>query len=207
MLRRSLPVTAIMPRKFALQSAFCRNAGYNCVVESDTPVGACLNTTSGSMQNQRNSNRSVAARERSRCELMLGSTLLPAMLLNESQGGFAVLVGGVPSISANQKIKLRCQRGWFDARIVHTGEVVPTKAIAEASVFEEEEAVEGDEIMKITAADISEFTAAGQGPWFRLGIRCIRQTAPPTDQTAGLPVVGGTINPMEWIKRLLAIFA
>ena len=38
------------------------------------------------------------------------------MLLDESSGGFSVLVGGLPSISTNQRAQLRSDRGWFDCR-------------------------------------------------------------------------------------------
>ena len=200
-----------------------------------------------------------------RCELRLGSVVLPAMLLDESSGGFGVLVGGLPSISANQRAQLRNDRGWFDCRIIYAREVVPTKAVPvmevvptkavpvmevvptkavrnsaglEKELFERdgtiikkelfkgditiittdcngcEEPVEDDGATKhitadgameyITTADIKEFTAGMEGPWFQLGIRCLGRIAPPSEPATSLPVESGGVNPMQWIKSMLA---
>jgi len=81
------------------------------------------------MVEQRKSSRCPVLASRMRCELRLSSLVLPAMLLNESSGGYSVLVRGLPSVSANQKAQLRNDRGWFDCRIIYAREVEPTKAI------------------------------------------------------------------------------
>jgi hypothetical protein len=159
------------------------------------------------MRNQRKSSRCTIPASRLSCELRLGSVVLPAMLLNESNSGFGVLVGGLPSISANQRAQLRNDRGWFDCRIVHVMEVVPAKAIRDSAGLDEdlEEPVDGDGTAKpITAADIKEFTADADGPWFRLGIRCLGRIAPPSAPATSLPVKIGGLHPMQWVKSVVA---
>jgi hypothetical protein len=138
-----------------------------------------------------------------RCELRLGSVVLPAMLLDESSGGFGVLVGGLPSISANQTAQLRNDRGWFDCRIVYAREVVPTKAVPVMGVVPTKHITADGAMEYITTADIKEFTAGMEGPWFQLGIRCLGRIAPPSEPATSLPVESGGVNPMQWIKSML----
>jgi hypothetical protein len=125
------------------------------------------------------------------------------MLLNESHDGFGVLVAGLPSVPTNQKIQFHTNRGWFECRIVHAEEVVPTKAIGEPSA-EEQQSAEDDELAKISAADIRAFTADSEGPWYRLGIRCLRQIAPPAEPAASPPLAGRILNPAQWLKSITA---
>jgi len=56
----------------------------------------------------------------------------------------------------------------------------------------------------ITTADIEEFTAGMEGPWFRLGIRCLGRIAPPSEPATSLPVESGGVNPMQWIESMVA---
>jgi hypothetical protein len=129
------------------------------------------------------------------------------MLLNESSSGFGVLVGGLPSISANQRAKLHNDRGCYDCRIVYAREVVPTAAMCNSAdpCAESEDSAEDDVgIRPITAADIKEFTAGTEGPWFRLGIRCLGKIAPPSSPPTALPIESGGFHPTQCIKSMLA---
>jgi hypothetical protein len=159
------------------------------------------------MPNDRKSSRLPTSTERVPCELMLGSVVLPAMLLNESQKGFGVLVGGIPSISNNQRAHLHNYRGWFDCQIVYVLEVLPrTTAIYKAAgVYDEvEESDEDyDDTKRITAYDIDNFTADTKGPWFRLGIRWLREIDPVSASAAPLPSASSCFNPIQWIKTVI----
>lgn len=128
------------------------------------------------------------------------------MLLDESNGGFGVLVGELPNISNNQKAQLHTEGGWFDCRIVHATETVATKAIFTSADQSEESAylTEGKGPAKhVTVGDIERFTAGRTGPWFRLGIRCLDQIAPPSKSAASLPVAGVGFGPTQWVKSVL----
>ena len=99
------------------------------------------------------------------------------MLLNESLGGFSVLVSGPPKIGANEKAQLSSYRGSFDVRIVHAREIVPATPVGDAANVQAAWAEEEDP-GTVTTADIDGFPGPGGGPWFRLGIRCLREIAP-----------------------------
>jgi hypothetical protein len=155
------------------------------------------------VKNQRKSPRVAAAAEHRHCELRLRSAVVPGVLLNESLEGFAVLVGGRPNISANQTAQLRNHRGWYDVRIIYATEVVPAKSAGDTTSAEQAWG-EDDGPATITAADIAAFPGGAQGPWYRLGIRRLREIAPPTQPVAAPPVESRSLNPVRWIRRMLA---
>jgi hypothetical protein len=131
------------------------------------------------------------------CELILGSIVLPAILLNESTKGFGVLASGMPHVACGQKAQLHNYDGWFDCQIVYAAEVLPgTTAIYRAAgvydevkcpTDEEDEELGNKQMGHITAYDIDRFTGHTKGPWFRLGIRCLRKLNVPAAANA-LPV-------------------
>lgn len=79
--------------------------------------------------------------------------MLPAWLVDESTGGFAVLVSSVGMAIMNQRIELRTDGMCFDVRVMHVTEVTPRISVS------------------------------GKGPWFRLGLRCLNEIdlAEPSD--------------------------
>lgn len=182
------------------------------------------------MPEKRKSSRCALPTSLSRCELKLGSVVLPAMLLNKSSGGFGVLVSGLPSISARQRAQLHNDHGWFDCRIIYAKEVVPTPANYNSAELwgEEFEGLAGDDggathftvvnreeftagskcgglgFGGIGLAHMEEFTARAKGPWFQLGIRCLRKIAAPSEPANSLPVEEGGFHPSQWIKTVLA---
>jgi hypothetical protein len=158
------------------------------------------------MPEQRKSSRRAILASRMHCELKLGSLLLPAVLLNESHDGFGVLVGGPPNIFTSRRAQFHYDCDWFDCRIVHTVEVASKQAICHPSVLGEtfEDLDENEVSTKyITAADIEEFMAGKEGPWFRLGMRRLGRIAPPPEPAASRPVAHVGINPSQWIKSVL----
>jgi hypothetical protein len=159
------------------------------------------------MRDGRKSSRRPTATSCVRCELQLGAETLSALLLNESRTGFGVLVAGMPNIATHQRARIHNYRGWFDCQIVYAMEVLPkTTAIYRAAgvydvAEESDEAEENETQSHITAYDIDKFTKTTTGPWFRLGIRWLRQIDPSSVSAA--PVASGSLNPMEWIKNAL----
>jgi hypothetical protein len=140
-----------------------------------------------------------------RCELILGSTVLPALLLNESEKGFGVLVSGTSYISAHRKAQLVNGQRLFDCEIVYAMEVVPaSRAIyAAAGVNETLHSSAEDGRRHITAWDIDRFTASTHGPWFRLGIGCLHEVRS-SAASASLPVDCGPPNLLQSIAGMCA---
>ena len=102
---------------------------------------------------QRQSPRRTVADSGQRCELKIGSCVVPAELLDQSAGGFSVLINHLSSAAAKQKAQLHRNGIWFNVRIIHVREVQPRK-VADAADTEE-------------------------GPWFRLGLRRLGEVAVP----------------------------
>lgn len=94
---------------------------------------------------QRKSSRHPVPESRQRCEVKIEGEILPAWLLDESAGGFAVLVSSVGAEILNQRIELRVDGMYFDVRVAHVAEVVPKTSVS------------------------------GKGPWFRLGLCCMNE--------------------------------
>jgi hypothetical protein len=145
-----------------------------------------------------------------RCELILESTVLPAMLLNESENGFGVLVSGTSFISAHRKAQLlNCHR-LFDCEVVYAMEVVPaTRAIYTAAGVKEPfhdfgEHGGGGGAKHVTAEDIDQFTASTKGPWLRLGIRCLHEVRSSAASAAAIPVQNGGPGLLQSIAGLCA---
>ena len=100
---------------------------------------------------QRESFRCRVLDSRQGCELTIGSNLLPGTLLDESAGGFSVLVDRPPGLSAEQTAELRTESGWFAVRVVHVAPVVPSEGNGAAA-------------------------AEAQDQWFRLGLSRLGET-------------------------------
>ena len=76
---------------------------------------------------KRKSLRRVVPLDRQSCKLKVGDRLLPAALVNESRGGFAVWIDGEDSPRIGEKVRLRTDQGWFTARIVYVREVAKSQ--------------------------------------------------------------------------------
>ncbi|MEN6405589.1 MAG: hypothetical protein ABFC77_03870 [Thermoguttaceae bacterium] len=71
---------------------------------------------------QRQSFRCNVSNGRTECSLKVGQHALPARLLDESAGGFAVEVDQVAGLNAGDTGLLLTDVGWFSVRIVHIAE-------------------------------------------------------------------------------------
>jgi hypothetical protein len=84
--------------------------------------------------NDRKSDRQKVPPHRQSCQLKLGDELLPALMLDTSEGGFGLLISGRHDLKLGQKAPLHTDRGWFTIRIVRIAEAVrPKVAAAETS--------------------------------------------------------------------------
>ena len=77
-----------------------------------------------SLDNRRTSFRCLVVNARSPCTLRVGEDELPVGLLDESAGGFSVLVDRPPGLSVGQTAQLRTDSGWFEVRVANIREVV-----------------------------------------------------------------------------------
>jgi hypothetical protein len=110
---------------------------------------------------QRQSFRCPVSGARQEGELKVGEMRMPARVLNESAGGFAVLVDGPPGVEAGALVQLRTNAAWFEAKVASIIRIEPPKT--------ENEAEEGD---------------ATGGPTFRLGLCRLGDIASPDEENS-----------------------
>lgn len=108
----------------------------------------------------RESFRCTVADSRQRCELRVGADVLSATLLDESVGGFAVLVDRLAGLDAGQTAELCTDAGTFVVRVMHVAEVEPPEH-------------------EMTPPENDEAAADKPTPWFRLGLSRLNETALP----------------------------
>ena len=75
--------------------------------------------------NDRKSSRNPVPDVRQLCDLKVGAKLLPAILVDESKGGFAITIDCLDGLKAGKRGKLRTDAGWFNVRIVYVTKVSP----------------------------------------------------------------------------------
>jgi uncharacterized protein YbcI len=75
----------------------------------------------------RKAERLIVPLERQSCHLKVGDHILPASLVNESRGGFAVWTDRVDCLKIGETIGLHTDQGWFPVRIVYFREVAKSQ--------------------------------------------------------------------------------
>jgi hypothetical protein len=75
-------------------------------------------------RDDRKSCRIRVSEDRRSCDLKFGAVVLPALLMDESRGGFAVLVDRLDGLKAGKKANLRTDAGWFKVRVIYIQEAV-----------------------------------------------------------------------------------
>lgn len=130
-------------------------------------------------QNQRKSFRCAVDPIRQQCELQIGSCAVPAKLLDESVGGFSVLVHHPPELTSNPTVRLRKDGNWINVHVVRIQE------IAQEIKHDGESNTEAPVATEPQAGD------AESGPCFRLGLRRLGDTELP-NQT-GFSLLAGTL--------------
>ena len=79
------------------------------------------------IREQRASFRCVVPESRQSCELKIGSGLVPAVLVDESAGGFSVALDRPPGLDAGQTAELHTDAGWFAVRVAHVKPIVASE--------------------------------------------------------------------------------
>jgi hypothetical protein len=78
-------------------------------------------------RDQRKSSRQAVPSSRQTCELKVGANLISAVVVNESQGGFAVLASSLEGLKIGKKAQLHTDAGWFTVRVVYVNKVAAPK--------------------------------------------------------------------------------
>ena len=131
-------------------------------------------------RDQRKSYRCAVDPTRQPCELQVGSRAAPAKLLDESAGGFSVLVHHPPELTLNQTARLRKDGNWFNVRVVHI------QAIARKTKHNAEASAEPHVDTETNAEDVESW------PSLRLGLRRLGDAELP-DQT-GVSLLVSTLR-------------
>jgi hypothetical protein len=97
------------------------------------PEPVVLKKTVASCRDDRKSLRNTVPEDRQSCELKMGATLSPAMLLDESRGGFSVLVESREGIKTGRCCKLHTDAGWFKVRVVYIKEAARPRHLTSGS--------------------------------------------------------------------------
>jgi hypothetical protein len=78
----------------------------------------------------RKSPRWKVSKDQQLCGVRIGNEILPGSLIDESDGGFALVVDAASHLKVGQKIELNTYQGWCKVRIVHVKQVAPPKDAA-----------------------------------------------------------------------------
>jgi hypothetical protein len=111
-------------------------------------------SAANSFDDQRQSFRCRVADSRQACALEVGASIVPGRLLNESAGGFSVLVDHLSGLSVDQTATLHTDSGRFGVQVMHVAETAaPPGANSQDSEDE-------------------------PSPWFRVGLRRLDEIPP-----------------------------
>jgi uncharacterized protein YbcI len=78
-------------------------------------------------RHKRKAVRRIVPLARQSCKLKVGDSVLPASLVNESRGGFAVWTDSADCMKIGKKVRLQTDHGWFTARVVYLREVAKSQ--------------------------------------------------------------------------------
>jgi hypothetical protein len=81
-------------------------------------------------QEERRSGRCRIPKEQQSCELKAGTSVLPALLANESKRGFAVLIDRLDGLKVGDKVELHTKWAWFKVQVVFINEAAPPEDAA-----------------------------------------------------------------------------
>jgi hypothetical protein len=114
---------------------------------------------------------------RRRCELKVGSAVLPATIFDYSEDGFAVLFSGHPP-APKGRVQLHSKQGWFDCRVAYVKRIVRVAEPDAASPVESPWDDPSDAPSSAPTDTAGEMLIAN-GEWFRIGLRKLGQIPPP----------------------------
>jgi len=114
-----------MPQEFALNSGW-----EELLSEVEDVTERVVNDTPSiwtRSREERKSRRHKVPQKRQSCQLKVGANVLPALLVNKSEHGFAVLIDRRNDVKVGQKVHLHTDAGWFTIRVVHIAEIARPK--------------------------------------------------------------------------------
>ena len=76
-------------------------------------------------RDDRKSCRNPVPEARQPCELNVGDSIMPALLIDESRDGFAVMIDRLEGVKSGKRAKLRTDAGWVKVRIIYITKVAP----------------------------------------------------------------------------------
>jgi hypothetical protein len=82
---------------------------------------------------ERKSVRVLVPQARRACQLKVGSSVLPALMVDRSASGFAVLIDCLDGLKAGKKVELNTDAGHFKVRIVYINKAARPKDAPTAS--------------------------------------------------------------------------
>jgi hypothetical protein len=84
----------------------------------------------------RKSPRSAVPQARRSCELRVGSSVMAALLMDRSAGGFAVVVDRIEGLKAGKKVELVTDLGRFKVKVVYINKIArPKDASTQSDVW------------------------------------------------------------------------
>jgi hypothetical protein len=78
-------------------------------------------------QEDRKSNRAPVPRDKRSCELQVAGKLVPALLMDSSEGGFSILVESLDNLKIGKKVNLHLDENWVTVRIVYINKTARPK--------------------------------------------------------------------------------
>jgi len=111
---------------------------------------------------QRKSFRCAISSQPQDGELKVDSVWLPVRLLDQSAGGFAILVEGTPGIEVDDVVQLHTNTGWFEVSVAYITLVEPSEAEAELKAEVETEAEDGNRVFRLGLRRLGELVPAGE---------------------------------------------
>ncbi len=100
------------------------------------PAGGAAAVQKSAMARHREDRKSVrnqVPQARQSCELKVGADVAPALLVDESSGGFAILIDRLEGLKSGKRAKLHTDTGWFEVRIVYVRKAAPPPGSASKS--------------------------------------------------------------------------
>jgi hypothetical protein len=95
--------------------------------ENEAPAGP--EPVAKPSREDRRSPRSSVPLARRSCELRIGSEVLPALLMDRSAGGFAVVIDRIDGLKAGKKVELLTDLGRFKVKVVYINKVARPKDV------------------------------------------------------------------------------
>lgn len=145
------------------------------------------------MKDQRKFPRIATLRPRPTCAVKLGNGVVSGLILDESKGGWAILITDRPAIQTGQAIVVRDERGWYAAKVMHVEPILATSFLASRSEWDI-----GEENRHLSATE-------GE-LWLRLGVQRGEKIAVASASPDSLPEnTPSNWRPLNLLRRVAGL--